>query len=78
MYCLYNDFGGYEISRHRSLIAFYRAKARIDRAMTNGSYLPMSPRRIVKGELVRLDDDEQQEWFLIDHEFCYAPLSSIR
>ena len=45
--------------------------------MTNGPYLPMSPRRIVKGELIRLDDDEQQEWFAIDQEFCYTPLSSI-
>ena len=78
MFCLYDTFNGREISRHRSLIACYRAKARIDRSMASGSYLPMSPRRIVKGELIELDDDEIQEWFAIDQEFCYSPLSSIR
>ena len=78
MYCLFNDFSGREISRHRSLIACYKAKARIDRSLTNGSYLPMSPRRIVKGELVRLDDGEQQKWYAIDQKFCYSPLSQIR
>ena len=78
MFCLYDTFNGREISRHRSLVACYRAKASIDRSMSNGSYLPMSPRRIVKGELIRLDDSEQRYWFYLDWEFRYAPLSSIR
>ena len=78
MFCLFDTFNSREISRHRSLIACYRAKARIDRSMSNGSYLPMSPRRIVNGDLIRLDEDEQQEWFAIDNEFCYSPLSQIR
>ena len=78
MFCLYNTFSDCEISRHRSLIACYRAKARIDRSMANGSYMPMAPRRIVKSELVHLDDNEQQEWNYIDQEFCYSPLSQIR
>ena len=78
MYCLLNTFNNREISRHRSLIACYRAKARIDRSMRDGSYLPISPRRVIKGELVELDEDMQQEWFAIDQEFCYSPLSQIR
>ena len=78
MFCLYDTFNGREISRHRSLVACYRAKARIDRSVSNGSYLPMFPRRIVRGELVRLDNDEQQEWIAIDREFRYSPSSSIR
>lgn len=78
MFCLFDTFNNREISRHRSLTACYRAKARIDRSMPNGSYLPTSPRRIVKGELVHLDDEEQQEWIYLDQEFCYSPLLQIR
>ena len=78
MYCLYNDFSDHEISRHRSLLAVYRAKAKLDRSLQNGSYLPTSPRKIIKGELERLDNDDQQLWFAIDQEFCYSPLSQIR
>ena len=42
------------------------------------AFVSATPRRIVEGELIRLDDDEIQEWFAIDQEFCYSPLSSIR
>lgn len=61
MYALYDTFNKNIVSRHRTIAAAVKANNRLQDSLTGGSYLPTTVKRIEAGELVALDDSEQDE-----------------
>ena len=64
MYCLYDTFNKCIVSRHRTVKAVAAADVKLQNSLSRGSYLPTTIRKIVKGELVEIDDSTEMEEFL--------------
>lgn len=63
MFVVYNEFADRIESRHRSAIAAYQASERLQRQVKkwNGqtSYIPVSFKKLVNGELIPIDIYEE-------------------
>ena len=71
MYCLFDTFNKNIISRHRTVAAVAAADVKLQNSLSRGSYLPTTIRKIVKGELVEIDDSNEMEEFLARFENAY-------
>lgn len=60
MFALYCNFNKVVVSRHRTIKAAVKADRKLQRKLRNGSYLPTVVKRIVKGQLVALTEDESE------------------
>jgi len=60
MYALYDSFNKVTISRHRTIKAAVKADIKLQRSLRHGSYIPTVTKRIVKGQLVALTEDESE------------------
>lgn len=60
MYCIYDDFNGCVISKHRTLEGLVKGTRKFWRMFyannSANSYIPLSYRRLNSGEWIRLDD----------------------
>jgi len=64
MYCLYDTFNKCIISRHRTVKAVATADVKLQNSLSRGSYLPTTIMKIVKGELVDIQESGEMEEFL--------------
>ena len=60
MYALYDRFNKVIVSRHRTIDAAVKSDIKLQRSLRHGSYLPTVTKRIVKGQLVALTEDESE------------------
>lgn len=71
MYCLFDTFNKNIISRHRTVKAVAEAAIKLQNSLSRGSYLATTIRKIVKGEIVAIDDSSDMEEFLARWENNY-------
>lgn len=70
MYVLFDSFNKCVISRHRTIEAAAKAKAKFFRLFyknnSQSSYLPVSLMQLRKGELVPVSDDDADRFYRIE------------